>query len=168
MKKNIDVGILGISALLFLNFNKKNKIKKKDGFDKIWDLTWDELTEDQKTYLKKLGWNQDLWESKDWHNNNILAPTGYLYWDELNEVQKNAVEKLKYNKFLTIKVYLWKSIEDMDPEAIKDLLAIGYTEYLWDNEVYIDIFSKIWKELSREEQTALENLGYTQETWDNE
>ena len=58
---------------------------------------------------------------------------------------------------------------DLSPEAKEAVLALGYTEAMWDNSAKNELIDhKDWKELSHEQKGAAEDLGYSAFTWDHE
>ena len=113
--------------------------------------TWEEMTDEEKTALKVLGYSGSSWDNREPFSN-------YKFWVDLTEEEKQAALALGYK---TMKWnnragqarppdYVGKSWAEMTQEDQAALEVLGFNEVLWDggtSPLPLSAF-KTWKKLS--------------------
>jgi hypothetical protein len=127
----------------------------------IWDADgdipadnkdWDELNPQEQAAAQILGYTSDRWDEDN------MAESGSVQSPAPVQVLRSLEARNNDNcDFMELPLSLRQAAIDL-----------GYTQYLWDNNLHAESDSKGWDELCLEEQEAAIVFGYNKYTWDGE
>jgi hypothetical protein len=79
-----------------------------------------------------------------------------------NIIKNRRNNKRDFNSDLELS---WAQIDQNNQELWKQL---GYTENIWDNQLWPNIFTFNWNQLTDNEKSAAEQLGYDENSWNEQ
>lgn len=78
----------------------------------------------------------------------------------------NFLYFISYITYFYTHSYEWYDWVEFDEEGHEILVALGYDQAAWDNDLEIEDDKKPWKALPDSVQEAARELCYTEEIWD--
>jgi hypothetical protein len=136
-------------AAIDLGFTKV--IWDTDGDIPAYDKDWDELNPQEKEAAQKLGYTRETWDDS---TSESAASQAH---PPVQESRHNETGNYDNCDFM-----------ELPPLLRQAAIDLGYTRYLWDNDLPVESDSKRWDELRLEEQEAAMVFGYNRYKWDQE
>lgn len=148
------------------------------------DYDFEELPPQAKQAALDLGYTKEIWDT----NGDI--PADAKDWDELNQQEQAAAHMLGYTREMweehsmtelaalqapalvepprSREAGIYDDCEFMElpPSFRQAAIHLGYTRYLWDNDLPVESDTKRWNELSLQQQEAAIVFGYNEYDWD--
>jgi hypothetical protein len=134
-------------------------------------LSWDDLTDDQKTSAILLSYNRTSWDIPG------TNPIEMLQYNSLTVEESAAAQTLGYTTPLTWDCwqnhyfnYNWTYLGATYIQVVQWYEILGWNSIKWDNQLVDPPLTDgmTWYELRDNERYAAAQLCYTQQTWDRE
>eukprot|EP00594_Rhizosolenia_setigera_P017105 CAMPEP_0178960668 /NCGR_PEP_ID=MMETSP0789-20121207/13104_1 /TAXON_ID=3005 /ORGANISM="Rhizosolenia setigera, Strain CCMP 1694" /LENGTH=183 /DNA_ID=CAMNT_0020644067 /DNA_START=172 /DNA_END=726 /DNA_ORIENTATION=+ len=134
--------------------------------------SWESQVDVTTSFLaENLGYNQLSWNleggtrsdiemySFDTFSNDTQNDLGVLFYDGDQHDDEDQHD-------CCLNHYEWYDWVEFDEEDQEILVALGYDQAAWDNDLVVEDLEKPWKRLPDSVQEAARELCYTEEIWD--